>query len=365
MDPIAHTLAGAALAQTKLRRLSPLATATLAIGANLPDVDVVANFWGEDTSLLVRRGWSHGVLALVFLPLVLAAIVLGYDRWIRRRFWPDLPPVQMKGVLILSYVGTLSHPALDWLNTYGVRLLMPFSGKWFYGDALFIVDPWMWLLFGASVVAAFSTKLFGKVFWAILGLATTTLIFSVDLVPPVARVIWVLGIVLIVWIRWRGVRVIENERLAAACFVAFTAYLGGVFAGSNRAKAMVLDSIPSAHGAVVDIMTGPLPADPFRRYVVVKTEKFYHGFDVGLFSADGTKEAFNPIEIVAPDAIVTRALAAPEIRGFVGWMRFPIYSVTRVANGYQVSIRDLRYVKPDEGRPRGIGFAEIFLPDSV
>ena len=35
MDPLAHTLAGASLAQAGLKRLTPLATATLVIGANL------------------------------------------------------------------------------------------------------------------------------------------------------------------------------------------------------------------------------------------------------------------------------------------------------------------------------------------
>ena len=34
----------------------------------------------------------------------------------------------------------LGQPLLDWLNTYGVRFLMPFDGTWFYGDALFIID---------------------------------------------------------------------------------------------------------------------------------------------------------------------------------------------------------------------------------
>jgi inner membrane protein len=43
-------------------------------------------------------------------------------------------------------VAILSHPLLDLLNNYGVRLLMPFSGRWFYGDTAFIVDPWMLLL---------------------------------------------------------------------------------------------------------------------------------------------------------------------------------------------------------------------------
>ena len=56
-----------------------------------------------------------------------------------------------RSLLLLSYVGVLSHVALDLLNTYGVRLLMPFDRRWFYGDALFIIDPWLWLALGAGV----------------------------------------------------------------------------------------------------------------------------------------------------------------------------------------------------------------------
>ena len=54
---------------------------------------------------------------------------------------------------VLGYIGVLSHVAMDWLNTYGVRLLMPLSPQWFYGDAVFIVDPWLWLMFAAGVIA--------------------------------------------------------------------------------------------------------------------------------------------------------------------------------------------------------------------
>ena len=57
----------------------------------------------------------------------------------------------MRSLLLLSYLGVLSHVALDWLNTYGVRLLMPFDGRWFYGDTLFIIDPWLWLTLGVGV----------------------------------------------------------------------------------------------------------------------------------------------------------------------------------------------------------------------
>ncbi len=42
------------------------------------------------------------------------------------------------------------------LHPHGVsqsRLLMPFNDTWFYGDTLFIIDPWVWLLAGAEVMA--------------------------------------------------------------------------------------------------------------------------------------------------------------------------------------------------------------------
>ena len=71
----------------------------------------------------------------------------------RRRLRREAPPsgVRPGQLLLLSCVSILSHPVLDTLNTYGVRWLMPFSGRWFYGDTLFIVDPWLWLALGVGV----------------------------------------------------------------------------------------------------------------------------------------------------------------------------------------------------------------------
>ena len=60
-------------------------------------------------------------------------------------------PVYPRELLLLSFIAVLSHPILDTLNTYGVRWLMPFSGTWFYGDSLFIVDPWMWAMLALGV----------------------------------------------------------------------------------------------------------------------------------------------------------------------------------------------------------------------
>ena len=76
MDNLCHTLVGAALAQSGLKRRTPLATATLLVAANLPDADVISLAWGSTAGLGFRRGWTHGALALALWPFLLAAAML-------------------------------------------------------------------------------------------------------------------------------------------------------------------------------------------------------------------------------------------------------------------------------------------------
>ena len=161
MDNLCHTLVGAALGEAGLKRSTPLAMATLLVGANLPDVDAVTYVYADSpTSFAFRRGWTHGALAMAVLPVVLAGAVLGWDRFVRRRRRPEKAPARFRALLLLSFVSVLSHPLLDFLNTYGVRFLYPFSKRWFYGDALFIVDPWIWAALILGVVLALVALVF-------------------------------------------------------------------------------------------------------------------------------------------------------------------------------------------------------------
>ncbi|MEX2585514.1 MAG: metal-dependent hydrolase [Balneolaceae bacterium] len=95
-----------------------------------------------------------------------------------------------------------SHPFLDWLNTYGIRLLMPFSDQWFYGDVLFIIDPWMWLILASGVVLARSSSRPSQLAWGLLGLVATILVTSSERVPPAASWFWVAGIAGILGLRF-------------------------------------------------------------------------------------------------------------------------------------------------------------------
>ena len=154
MDNLTHSLVGAVLGQAGLKRTTGLAMPALIIGANLPDVDAACFFWLEGTEhLAFRRGITHGPPALVLLPLVLAGMLWGWDRWqTKRGTRPEARlPVRFGWLYAMAFIGCLSHPFFDWLNVYGIRLLEPFSSQWFYGDTLFIIDVWLWALLITSV----------------------------------------------------------------------------------------------------------------------------------------------------------------------------------------------------------------------
>ncbi|MDE1468280.1 metal-dependent hydrolase [Aurantiacibacter sp. D1-12] len=154
MDNLTHSLVGALIGQTGLKKKTGLAMPALIIGANLPDVDAACFFWLEGTEHLgFRRGITHGPPALVLLPLILAGLLWGWDRLqaSRGKRPEGRVPVHFGWLYGLAFLGCLTHPALDWLNVYGIRLLEPFSSQWFYGDTLFIIDVWLWGLMGLGL----------------------------------------------------------------------------------------------------------------------------------------------------------------------------------------------------------------------
>ncbi len=153
MDNLTHSLVGAILGQMGLKRKTGLAMPTLIIAANIPDIDAVAVLLGGHQHLAIRRGITHGPIAMLLLPLLLWAAMLWFDRWqTKRGTRPEKRlPLDRKWLLILAYVGCLSHPLFDWFNSYGIRLLEPFSSQWFYGDTLFIIDLWIWAALIAGV----------------------------------------------------------------------------------------------------------------------------------------------------------------------------------------------------------------------
>lgn len=140
------------MGQAGLKRKTGLAMPALILGANLLDIDGACYFLDNMQHFALRRGLTHGPIAWILLPLVLAGVLYGFDRWqARRGKRPEARlPVSFKWLYLLSFFACLSHPALDWMNVYGIRLLEPFSSEWFYGDVLFIIDVWLWAGLGLA-----------------------------------------------------------------------------------------------------------------------------------------------------------------------------------------------------------------------
>lgn len=296
MDNLCHTLAGWALAEAGLKKQTPLGTAALLVAANVADVDGLAYFKGTLAALCVRRGLTHGILAMALWPFLITGLLLAWDRAVRRRRRPGSPPARPGPLLLLSAIGVLSHPLLDLLNTYGVRLLSPFSQRWFYGDALFIVDPWMWLLLGGG---AFLSRRAGR-----RGIAAAT----------------------------------RPARLGLGLA---TAYALLMLAGGRIVAHRIADTFTSAGTPVESVLAAPLPVTPAHRLIVV---------DEGSVYAIGSWEPLARPEIrFLPDPLLKEstpglaqeAAAAENGRRFLRWTRYPIFE--RLPDG-GVLIRDARYI---------------------
>lgn len=187
MDNLTHSLVGALLGQTGVKRKTGLAMPALIIGANLPDVDAACFFWLDGAEHLgFRRGITHGPPALILLPLILAGLLWAFDRWqTKRGRRPEgRLPVNFKWLFLLSFLGCLTHPALDWFNVYGIRMLEPFSSEWFYGNTLFIIDIWLWLGMGLATWFSLRREKHGKTWrWpAIAALALSVLYIGANFV---------------------------------------------------------------------------------------------------------------------------------------------------------------------------------------
>ena len=289
MDNLCHTLVGAAFGEAGLKHRTRFGNTTLMIAANLPDVDALV-FATDVPSVALRRGWTHGALALALLPVVLTAAMSAVDRM---RPAPGAQnPARARSLLLLSYVGVLSHVGLDLLNNYGVRLLMPFDGRWFYGDAMFIIDPWMWLVLGGGVWLARRGGVPG----------------------PARRALVVAGL-----------------------------YVGVMCVSASLARNAVVDEWRVLHAVEpLNLMVGPSPITPFRRQVIVDAATHYETGTVAWFPTQVTFDS-----AVVPkndeDPHVAQARAAPHIRDFLIWSRFPFWTIEAVSGGTRVSVSDMRF----------------------
>jgi inner membrane protein len=318
VDNLTHTLAGAALGEAGLKRLSGLGMAALAIGANLPDLDVLAIPLGAN--LTFRRGWTHGPLALLVLPVLLTVALVGWDRLqARRGKRPGArPPVRPRQLLLLSFVGVLSHPFLDWLNSYGIRLLMPFSERWFYGDSIFIVDPWIWLALGIGVFAARRR----------------------------AR-------------RGGG----DPRRMPRVSLALVGAYVLLMVLGSRSAHDHAVRHMREAEGSTpLRVMAGPVPLDPTRRQLIYDMGGHYRFGTLRWRPGARVELEAAPLPTGADHPAARAALAEEPVRDFLYWSRFPFFEVEDAAGATRVRVADARFARR---AAKGWASVEVTVPGAA
>jgi len=350
MDPVAHTLVGAVLAETGLKRVSRYATATLLIGVNLPDIDGIAKFWGADASLYFRRGWSHGVLALVVLPLVLFGLIWLWNRW-RSRTVDESKAFRPGMIIALAYLAVFTHPLLDWMNTYGVRLLMPFDGRWFYGDTLFIIDPWIWLVLAAGVLLARQSNRIELAFWMVIATLSSWMILNTEHANLWIQSAWFGGLALIVLLRIKRATSHSAPSYARISLAMVTMYICTLYGVARITENLVTEQ----YEAPLRVQANPMPGRPFSHRVILIYNDYYRVVDSHGNEYQVAREK--------PSPIVKKAMQTDSIRGFIGWMRFPYWDVEKVAEGWRVSFYDLRYQGPG-ARGASIGYAQVIVPYS-
>lgn len=348
MDPIAHGLSGATLAASGLRRRTPLGTAALVLGAMVPDVDAVMMFAGPFAALAHRRGWTHGVGAALVLPLVLAGLLLLWDRGVRRRREPGARPARGPALYLLGVLGVLLHLAFDWVNNYGIRLLMPFDGRWFYGDVLFVIDPWLWAILGGASFLVWSRRPAAWVAWGLLALLLSAPLFLTGLVGPGVRALWGTALVLLVLARlarWGGRGGSLGPGPIGKAALAAVALYGGSNLALNLAVASGVRAAIAERGidGVRDLMVAPVPAYPGRRFVVLEQDQGYRTGTWDWARRPRLELAEGTIPKRLDEPPVRAAAGTPDARDFLVWSRYPYAVVEPSAQGHLVRFEDARY----------------------
>ncbi len=306
MDNLTHSLVGALIGQMGLKRKTGLAMPTLIIAANIPDIDAVATLLGGQEHLALRRGLTHGPIAMLVLPLMLWGIMLWFDRWQTKRGKrpENRLPVHKGWLLTLAYIGCLSHPLFDWFNSYGIRLLEPFSSQWFYGDTLFIIDIWLWAALIAGVWISRRRERNG----------TTT---------------------------WR-----------APAFVSFAAICAYILANgliTGRAEQLTAMAVQQKHDLVPAlVVANPVPVQFWKREMLWRDDSHY---------GQGSYTAFNDVRV--DENVRAHYMGVEDKKAFAAnvveqspllfWSRMPVAQIVDEGNKRNLRVSDQRFADPMVG----------------
>jgi len=269
MDNVTHSLAGLLLAEAAVQlrtrrtgaspspRFRAVAAVSSLVAANLPDADLFYTGVGAEplAYMLHHRGYTHTVLVALLGALVLWQLA---SLFLRSRVRTNATGDDSRWLLGLLLVSAMSHLVLDWTNSYGLHPFWPVDDRWYYGDSVFIVEPWFWIVSVPALVAAATNRVV-RVLLSLLLAAGLVLAWRVSLVTVGAATALTIGALLSVAIaRLAG----PSRRVAIACggWIAVTLVM---MAGAVTARAATLRASHEADrtAEVVDVVVSPLPAN--------------------------------------------------------------------------------------------------------
>jgi inner membrane protein len=321
LEPVTHLLFGAAMGRAGLNRKTALATATLTLAAEAPDLDVLSRFGGSAFGLNHHRGFTHSFLGV---PIVAIAVVgFVYLLWRLRGRKTRNPNLPARWGLLFAYacLAGLSHILLDYTNNYGVRPFWPFSERWYSGDIVFIVDP--------------------------------ILLLVLTLRPDPARILLA---------HQRRDR--RSALAISACqaedwpprWLSSPSSPTGDYATYEHGRAVAALGSRSYNGAdEIRASAYPHPVNPFRWYGVVETPAFFATMDVDSLRPEVDPEAQMQIRYKPEETPVTLAAKKTYLgRVYLSWAQYPITETEPLENdrannthaAYAVIFRDLRYEDP-------------------
>jgi inner membrane protein len=362
LDNLTHSLVGLTAAKAGLERLSPGATFLCVLAANSPDADVIVLAFGDRWDFLQHhRGITHAIVGVVFLALLLPLIFYGVDRvWARLRH--QSPKTKFRGLLIASFIVSATHPLLDWTNNYGIRFLLPWNPRWFYGDLVFVVDPFIWVVLGGAGFLLASKSKFSKFFWATVAAVITFLILFSGRGGELANRTFIVGfwtaaVAVIIGLFVLGARERWGSKIAFVALAIVLAYWGALSFLHSLAleKGRVeANQIVTPNGETVARLAAmPTLANPLRWDFVFETDQATYRFSVAL---NGQTPAGPVIRYPKPSGKLATALESVSqekpAHVFLGFARFPVARLADPDCTTQtlLQLADLRYTEPGTSR---------------
>jgi inner membrane protein len=262
MDNMTHSLFGISVAETYLqtrkdkpaRLWRPLFYFTSILANNFPDFDLLFRFVDPTRLgyLVNHRGFTH---TLILTPLM-ALFIFGLSILVAD--YLKLPWREgKKDLFLLSFLGGLTHIALDSLNSYGVHPFWPLDSHWYYLDSVFIIEPLLWV----GVICMLWNVLERKKIAYALG-ALTVLIYGFGglkgLISPVALTTFIFLTVLIFGL----FKKISHSRLGLSSLIAFCIVCALFYSHQLSARHLVVQSLKQqTSNHLIDVSLTPLPSN--------------------------------------------------------------------------------------------------------